>query len=31
MARDLWTRYGAAHAEPLDLLNQLAENGEDLP
>jgi len=30
IARELWARYGAAREEPLDLLNQLAENGEDL-
>jgi RIO kinase 1 len=30
-ARDLWARYGAAREEPIDLLNQLAEAGEDKP
>ena len=31
MARDLWARYGSAREEPLDLLNELADAGEDAP
>jgi len=31
LARDLWARHGAAREEPMDLLNQLAEAGEDTP
>jgi RIO kinase 1 len=31
IARDLWTRYGSAREEPLDLLNELADAGEDAP
>jgi RIO kinase 1 len=31
IARDLWARYGPALEEPLDLLNQLADSGEDAP
>ena len=31
IARDLWSRYGAARVEPLDLLNQMADAGEDMP
>jgi RIO kinase 1 len=29
LAQDLWARHGAAREEPFDLLNQLAEAGED--
>lgn len=31
IARDLWARYGPAREEPLDLLNELADAGEDAP
>jgi len=31
LARDLWARHGAAREAPMDLLNQLAEAGEDTP
>ncbi len=31
IARELWTRYGAARKEPLDLMNELAEAGQDMP
>jgi RIO kinase 1 len=31
IARDLWDRYGPAHEQPLDLLNELADAGEDAP
>jgi RIO kinase 1 len=31
IARDLWERYGAQREEPLDLLNELADAGQDPP